>query len=111
MYTFFLICFLLGATLMVCQFVMGLIGLGHHDTDVHHDLHDVHHGGHAGDHDHHGSWFVGVLTFRTIVAALTFFGIAGLATHDSMEAPLSLAVALVAGAAAMMLVAAMMRAL
>lgn len=117
MYTFFLICFLVGATLMACQFLLSLLGIGdHHDTDTGHDFHDVgHHGGHAGhhhgDHEHQASWFVGVLTFRTLVAGLAFFGAAGLATHEKMDLLPNLAVATAAGAAALVLVAFLMRSL
>jgi hypothetical protein len=118
MYYFYLTCFLAGATLMVCQFLMSLLGLGdHHDTDAGHDFHDAgghdgHAGAHHGGHDHHASWFVGVLTFRTLVAAVTFFGLAGLAASQrNVDAPLSLAIALAAGAAALMLVAFLMRSL
>jgi membrane protein implicated in regulation of membrane protease activity len=130
----FLVCFLAGGTIMVCQFVLSLFGLGgHHDLggDVHDvagpDLHDA--GGHDGaghdaaGHDDHGhgathtqpgigDWLVGVLTFRTIVAALTFFGLAGLAAlQTELAPPWVLAVALAAGAAAMVLVAWVMRSL
>jgi hypothetical protein len=117
--TFFLICLLLGATLMVCQFLLGLLGLGHHDTDVGggHDIgHDVGgHDAHAHDaaHDAHAAWFVGVLTFRSLVAALTFFGLAGLTAlvNFQLDPGPALAVALAAGCAALLLVAYMMRAL
>jgi hypothetical protein len=59
-----------------------------------------------------GEWLFGVLTFRTLVAALAFFGIAGkamLAAGKSNGA--SLAVALAAGLGAMYAVYALMRAL
>jgi hypothetical protein len=101
----YLICAVLGGTLLVCQFVMTLMGLGGDDAggdDAGGD-HDVHH---DTTHDHHGTnWFVGVLTFRTIVAALTFFGLAGLAAHSKgLEPELTFAVALAAGAGAMFFV-------
>ena len=49
----------------------------------------THHAGdHDADHDTQASWFVGLLTFRTVVAALTFFGLAGLAAAASgLEPP------------------------
>jgi hypothetical protein len=135
MFNVFLICFLAGATVMVCQFALSLFGLGgHHDLggDAHDvggaDVHDV--GGHddAADHDdathdthHHGTahshssvsnWLVGVLTFRTLVAAVTFFGLAGLAAQQGgLPQPGILAVALAAGVGAMVLVAWVMRSL
>ncbi len=79
------------------------------------------HGDHGGDasieHDaggaHHGTdWLFGVLSFRTIVAALAFFGLAGLAA-DAAETPRSttLLIAVAAGAAAMVAVYWMMRGL
>ncbi len=128
----FLVCFLAGGTVMVCQFVLSLFGLGGHhdfgggDHDVGADLHDV--GGHDGaghdaaGHDDHGhggahqqglgNWLVGVLTFRTVVAALTFFGLAGLAARQTeLPTPWVLAIALAAGAGAMFLVAWVMRSL
>src|SRR5262245_20646233 len=80
--TIYLICALGGGTLLVCQVVLGLLGFGHHE-DVGAGDHDVHDSGdhHGSDHHdaHHTSWFVGVLTFRSIVAAVTFFGLTGLA--------------------------------
>ena len=58
------------------------------------------------------SWFVSLLTFRTLVAALTFFGLAGLAgTREWGDGPTTRLLALAAGAGAMVLVAALMRAL
>jgi hypothetical protein len=116
--TIYLICAIAGGTLLVCQFLFGLIGLGdHHDAGGDHDFHDP--GGHdaPGGHDHHGgheaqhSWFVGLLTFRSIVAALTFFGLAGLASTVNLkhEPVVSLGIALGAAAAALFGVAYLMR--
>lgn len=118
MYTAYLICFLSGATLMAFQFLFSLLGFGdHHGVDGH-DFHAGDgHDGHGGDHgaDEHGdqyvSWFVGVLTFRSLVAAVTFFGLVGLATHEYLEAPRSLLVAGAAGVGALYLVAFLMRTL
>lgn len=105
------VCAVLGGTVLACQFVMTLLGLDHADMhdDVPHDFgHDsVHDTGHDGDdahgdHAHGSSWFFGMLTFRTVVAALTFFGLAGLAGGSAeMPAALTLVIALAAGAAAM----------
>jgi membrane protein implicated in regulation of membrane protease activity len=110
----YLTCAIVGGTLLVCQFLLGLLGLGdHHDAAGDHDAggHEAH-GGH-GDHDAHNSWFVGVLTFRSLVAALTFFGLAGLAAtvNFNQEPPLSLAIALAAAAGALFGVAYLMRSL
>jgi membrane protein implicated in regulation of membrane protease activity len=117
---FFLICAVVGGTVLICQFVLTLVGLGgDHSFDAGHDGsadfggaagHDGHvggsHGGEDADHDAHGdhgsSWLFGVVSLRTLVAAATFFGLAGL-TAESAELALGpqLLVALVAGAAAM----------
>jgi len=122
--TVYLTCAIAGGTLLVCQFLLGLLGFGHHDTGTDHDLgggdHDFHGaGGHDahGDHDAHGShdahhsWFVGMLTFRSVVAALTIFGLAGLASTVNFkhEPQVSLAIALAAGAGTLFGVAYLMR--
>ena len=102
----FVACAALGGTILVCQTLLMLFGIGaeslHGDFggDFHGDLgggHDAggHAGGHAGIHSgdeqqdddhaaadsHHVAWLFSVLSFRTIVAALTFFGLAGLAAR------------------------------
>jgi hypothetical protein len=111
----FLVCAIVGGTLLICQFALGLLGFGHHDVgghDIHVEApHDADHGhDHDADHDHGHSWFVGVLTFRAVVAALTFFGLAGMAaTSRGLEPLPSLGVALAAGAGALALVAFLMR--
>jgi membrane protein implicated in regulation of membrane protease activity len=111
-----------GGTVLLCQFVMTLLGLGHDlpsdlPDDVPHDFSFGHDGGDAGhdvSHDttHHESSFIRMLTFRTLVAAMTFFGLAGLA-GGSAELPgeLTLVVALAAGVAAMYVVHWLMRTL
>jgi membrane protein implicated in regulation of membrane protease activity len=104
MTTIFLFCALVGGTIMLCQFLLTLLGLGGHDmVDGGHggvDLADgagadaahgtVDHGpgtveaqgeGHA--HQHSSTWLFGVITFRTLVAALTFFGLAGMAARSA----------------------------
>lgn len=115
--TIYLICAALGATVMVCQFALTLIGLGGHhdfgggDHDLSHDVgHDAAH--HEAGHGHESSWFAGVLTFRTIVAALTFFGLGGLTTSAGNWPPLiTVLAALACGVAAMFLVAWIMQSL
>ena len=113
---FFLLCAVLGGTVLICQFVLTLVGLGgDHTFDAGHDVstdfagdagHDVHVGAEDAGHDaqgHHGSsWLFGIISLRTLVAAATFFGLAGL-TAESAELALGpqLLVALVAGASAM----------
>ena len=77
--------------MFILQFVLAIIGAGTDDVDFAHDVpHDLPHdfagdvsgdAGHAAGASHvHGStWMFGVISFRTVVAALTFFGLAGLA--------------------------------
>ena len=119
METLFLVCAVIGGTLLVVQFLLGLVGLGgHHDLGGGHDVHldtphDVHHdAGHDADDADHGSWLASVLTFRAVVAALTFFGLAGMASlRNGLDPAPSLAVALAAGGGALALVASLMRAM
>ena len=116
MTTLFLICAVIGGTVFVFQFAMALIGIGAEDLDF----------GDAADgvdvdfdadfdadavadsqgdvFDHGSTGFFGVLSFRTIVAALAFFGVAGMAaTSGGLDQPawLPLVIAVAAGVAAM----------
>ena len=82
METTYLICAAVGGTLIVCQFLMTLFGLGgHHDLagGDHGDLAGGDHGGvggpdasgdHTVGHGEESTWFFGLLTFRTISAGL-----------------------------------------
>jgi hypothetical protein len=105
-------CAIVGGTVMVCQFVMTLLGLSDHgDMAIDHDVpHDF---GHEAGHEHDQGWFVGILSFRALVAAITFFGLGGMiATVRSPQDPLqSFWIAAAFGVAAMMLVAWIMRGL
>jgi membrane protein implicated in regulation of membrane protease activity len=104
MTTIFLFCALVGGTIMLCQFVLTLLGLGGHDLvdaghggldldhdvgpDVAHDTGDHGHGmgeaqGEDNAHQHSSTWLFGVITFRTLVAAITFFGLAGMAARSA----------------------------
>jgi hypothetical protein len=136
MSTIFLFCALVGGTVLVCQFLMTVAGLGGHDTalgdaagdDVPHDFgsdggsHDF--GQDAGAHDMHGgdthdqggsdqhqsTWLFGIITFRTMVAAMTFFGIGGMAARSGeLTLPNQMLIAVCCGIAAMCLVHWMMR--
>lgn len=131
MSTLFVVCAAMGGTVLAIQFVMSLVGLGGHAFDIdvsgdfghdfggdfhgdvggdfHGDVGNDFHGDHSGegtDAEHgtgHGAtWLFGVLSFRTIVAALTFFGLAGLAAQSTEASlPVTLLVAIAAGATAM----------
>ncbi len=136
----FLMCAVIGGTILVCQFIMTALGIvddggdtGGGDFDTGNDVHL----GHIGDADvgdvdlgdvdgthslseaaevdvQHPStvWLFEMISLRTIVAAFAFFGLAGKA---SLEAGLTniqaLAVAIVVGWLAMYAVYSMMRAL
>jgi membrane protein implicated in regulation of membrane protease activity len=144
--TVFLICAVIGGTVLLFQFVMMLVGLGGHGLhlDVPHDVSvdmphdfgldvghvdpgsidagpgdigpvdighvdighvDIGHGDipeDAGEAHLDSNWLFGVLSFRTIIAALTFFGLFGLAAEAAgLGLLLQLPVALAGGGTAM----------
>lgn len=110
-------CAIVGGTLIVCQFLLTLFGMGgDHDADHGGDAggHDA--GGHdAGAHDHghtdHGSsWFFGMLTLRTVSAFAAFFGLTGMAArHAELSDLNTLLLAIGAGLAAFFIVGWLMR--
>jgi membrane protein implicated in regulation of membrane protease activity len=115
MTTLFLLCAVVGGTILICQFVLTLVGLGgEHGFDLSHDVaHDfATDGGHAagGDedsghdagHQHGSSWLFAAISFRTLVAAITFFGLIGSAAQQT-EQPVGvqLLLAIAAGIGAM----------
>jgi hypothetical protein len=106
--TAFLICAILGATLLACELVAGMLGFGHdHDTDTDSDTDADHGAGHG-----HGNGLLGMLTVRTATAAVLFFGLGGLsARYYGADDPAAFGLALGAGALAFYLVATAMRAL
>lgn len=122
----FMICAAVGGTILVCQAILMLMGLGGDDlhTDVPHDIGhdfggaadaahghggDFHsdasshgHGQHDQSHEHSSTWFFKVISFRTVTAALTFFGLTGMACQSSgMSTPMTLLWAVGAGLVAM----------
>jgi membrane protein implicated in regulation of membrane protease activity len=114
----FMTCAVVGGTVLICQLVLTLVGLGgDHSVDFSHDAggdfsggagHDAiggdAHGadhGHDASHQHGSSWMFAVVSFRTLVAAVTFFGLVGLAAqsaHQPVGVQLLLAVAAGVGA-------------
>ena len=118
MTTVFLVCAVVGGTVLVLQFAMTLIGMGGEsldidlpgdmdadldfDVDVDTDFQvDTDAASDAGGHVD-SSWLFGVISFRTVVAALAFFGLAGLAAQAAGAETLpTLGIALAAGVAAM----------
>jgi len=120
MHGVFVICALIGGTVLLFQFVLTLIGLGGEaldvdmpdDIDVDMDVDfDADMDGDAAV-DHGSSPIFGVLSFRTVVAALTFFGLGGLAANSTGAAThWVLVVAVAAGLLAMYVVYWLMRGL
>ena len=132
MQTVYFICAVAGATALVWQFVMGVFGsFGEHDLGDDHDveLHDgdvhdgeVHADVHDGDAGHEGqseasheaqaSWFLGILTFRSVISAMAFFGFAGMAAVTSgSSTTMSFMIAVAAGTGALYMVTWLMRGL
>jgi hypothetical protein len=133
--TVFLIAAVVGGTVLVCQFVLTLMGMGDHGADVgHHMGGDFHGDAHMGG-DFHGdtalgdsmhgeiapmhetslataadggyqhpdsSWLFSMISFRTLVAAAAFFGVAGKAALSAGYAEsTSLIIAALVGLCAM----------
>jgi hypothetical protein len=104
--TLYLICAILGATVLVGQFLLGLFGVGH-ETDADHDC-AFHHD--SANSDHGASWFAGMLSIRAITSAIMLFGLCGLAATSAGEDVMSsLGVACLGGVGAMVLVAQLMK--
>src|SRR5689334_12000032 len=93
--TLFLWCAVIGGAVLVFQLVGGLIGLEHGHA----------HDGHHGDSPSEG---LNLLSIRSISAGVAFFGVVGLATRSLGTIAATIA-AIVAGAAAMIGVAAIVR--
>lgn len=107
MATIFTACALLGGTILICQTFMTLLGMSG-DHELAGDSHDAvfDHGDvttdHSIEHHHSSTWFFGIVTFRTVTAAVAFFGLAGMAALSSeMGESASLAIGGFAGFAAM----------
>jgi hypothetical protein len=113
------ICATVGVTLLVCQLVLTVVGVGGSDdidgggVDVGHDMGGhVHAGDHHGHSTHGSNWFFGVITFRTLTAAVAFFGLCGLGLNSMGASTIAtFSGALLAGAGAMYLVHWMMNSL
>jgi hypothetical protein len=94
METLYVYCAAIGVALLVGQLLLSLAGLGHHidlmlghDGDLHADMSGAH-GGLHGDHsDRGGHWYVGILSFRSIVAALSIFGLVGMGLQRTFDPP------------------------
>src|SRR5262249_27258858 len=116
----FLVCAVVGGTILICQFVLTLVGLGgEHGIDFSHGVahdfvgdagHDASggdaHGAGSDDHtatqQHGSSWLFAVISFRTLVAAGTFFGLVGSAAQSAGQPiGVQLLLAIAAGIGAM----------
>jgi membrane protein implicated in regulation of membrane protease activity len=103
------ICALVGGTILVLQTLLMVFG-GVGDHDVGHGEGDL--SGHDVGHVHEGMAELKWISLKTIVSALTFFGLAGLASEKSGLTPfLGLVIAVVAGGTAIFLVAFLMASL
>lgn len=116
----FLFCALVGGTVLVIQFGFLLAGFGgehvdagvdfsgdidvdvNADFDIEADAADID----SGEMHHDSSWFFGVISFRSLVAAVAFFGITGMIAHTTgaMHPVVELLVATGGGVLAMFLV-------
>ena len=113
MTTVFLICAVVGGIILVAQFLMTLIGFGSDAVgidlpdDLDGDLASVFPDGYGDP-----TAILQVLSFRTVVAAVAFFGIGGMAAQSIEVAPTSsLVVATASGLLALMAVYWLMRGL
>lgn len=90
-------CAAIGGTLLVCQFVLTLIGGGDADAgDA--DFSDLPDGGGQ----HAANWFISAISYQTLVAAITFFGLAGLAALSAdIQLPVTFLIAIAAGLGAL----------
>jgi hypothetical protein len=113
METIFLICALVGGTVLVIQVGMSLLGMTGAGGDV--DLGDpgdiggvdIHHAAHGTSTHHHSALpgIVKIITFQTVIAFLAFFGAAGMATRTmGYSSPLSLGIAVASGLSAMIVI-------
>ena len=113
MSTLFILCAVVGGTVLVCQFVLTLVGLGGDSFDIIDDMPD----GDMADvgdleaGEHHGSTFMfGIISFKTLIAASTFFGLSGMVAHTGGLAPfMQLLIATVCGGVALVVVHWLMR--
>lgn len=97
----FLGCAIVAGSVFVLQFLLAVVGVGLEGADITGDIPDD-----VPDDfttDSHGSTAMfGVLSFKTLVSAFTFFGLTGLACRAAeLNQPVSFTIALIAGLAAM----------
>ena len=116
----FLVCAVIGGSLLAFQLLLTLFGLagdGGHLGGGGHDFHVDHPAGHGGGHgaEHNAiqagaGWLLSFVTFRNLVAGLTFFGLVGLATTEARWQPAAaVGSAAAAGVVAIVIVGLVMR--
>lgn len=123
MESLYVFCAAAAGGILLLQFVLGLLGMGH-DADVHDGGADFHldhaddlGGGHDLDHggadavDHSGAWFVGILSFRAIASAVMIFGLAGISARQKYSAETSFLIASACGIAVLLGVAYLLKTL
>lgn len=112
MVTVFTVCAIVGSVILVLQFLLTLIGLDDDNADIGEVGDDLELGDEFVDAHQGSSAIFGVLSFRSVVAAVALFGIGGRGALEAGFSPyFSLVVAIALGAAALFLVAWLMRAL
>jgi hypothetical protein len=121
METLYAYCAAIGAALLIAQFLLSLVGFGEHgdlagghDVAFHSGMDGLHTDAHADHFDRGGHWFVGLLSFRSIVAALAIFGLVGLGfsrQFSSTRPAATFVIALVAGGGMMYAVSWLLRAM
>ncbi len=110
MFTLYAVCAVGGGTILIIQFILALVGLDHHgmtDGPGHFDLHGGAHGAdHHGGDTHDSSWFFKLVSLRSMIAALTFFGLGGgLGVSAGLPSFFTFMLALSSGVVAMIVVA------
>ena len=97
----FMFCSVLGGTMLVIQTLMSVIGFGDTEMDTDVDTGDVDVGDSSVEHGHSAGFHVfKVISFRTMVAGMTFFGLAGWGTLIGTKNPFIAVVAAVLAALA-----------
>lgn len=103
-------CAVIAGSLFAVQFVMLLLGLhGGNDLDLDHSHIDMTEADldfdkHPDSFAHSDAWFVGIVTFRSLVAAVAVFGLAGLAAMRNLPSERAFMVAVLAGCGTLYLV-------
>ncbi len=114
MYYVFLTCAIVGGTVFLLQFLLALLGMGSDSLELGDVPDDVDFDVPDGDLDSHAdsTLLFGVISFRTVVAALTFFGLAGIAALQAdVGQAMAALIAVTAGVAAMFAVHYLMQSL